>query len=242
MLVEFHVRHAQLETLGRPVVAAINGAALGGGLEIALACHHRVALDVQGQRDRPARGHPGAAARRRRRRADRADVRHPEGADGEPAAGPAAQARRRPGRRPGRRARRHPGGDARGRAGLDQGKPAGEAAVGCPRLQDPRRHPEQPDVRGHPAGVPGQPAQADQGRPDARAAPHHVRGGRGLPGRHRQRPGHRGRVLRQPRDRPGQQEHDQAFFFDLSTSPGRFAAGRSTRSTRPRRSSYSAPG
>lgn len=34
----------RLEKLGRPVVAAINGAALGGGLEIALACHHRVAL------------------------------------------------------------------------------------------------------------------------------------------------------------------------------------------------------
>ncbi|MGW2282430.1 3-hydroxyacyl-CoA dehydrogenase NAD-binding domain-containing protein [Streptomyces sp. NPDC001770] len=35
-----------LETLGKPVVAAINGAALGGGYEIALACHHRVVLDV----------------------------------------------------------------------------------------------------------------------------------------------------------------------------------------------------
>jgi 3-hydroxyacyl-CoA dehydrogenase / enoyl-CoA hydratase / 3-hydroxybutyryl-CoA epimerase len=34
-----------LEVLGKPVVAALNGAALGGGLEIALACHHRVALD-----------------------------------------------------------------------------------------------------------------------------------------------------------------------------------------------------
>lgn len=34
-----------LETLGKPVVAAINGAALGGGYEIALACHHRVVLD-----------------------------------------------------------------------------------------------------------------------------------------------------------------------------------------------------
>ncbi|MFL6161662.1 MAG: 3-hydroxyacyl-CoA dehydrogenase NAD-binding domain-containing protein [Jatrophihabitantaceae bacterium] len=35
----------RLETLGRPVVAALNGSALGGGLEIALACHHRIALD-----------------------------------------------------------------------------------------------------------------------------------------------------------------------------------------------------
>jgi 3-hydroxyacyl-CoA dehydrogenase/enoyl-CoA hydratase/3-hydroxybutyryl-CoA epimerase len=35
----------RLETLGKPVVAAINGAALGGGLEICLATHHRVAVD-----------------------------------------------------------------------------------------------------------------------------------------------------------------------------------------------------
>ena len=35
----------KLETLGVPVVAAINGSALGGGLEIALACHYRVALE-----------------------------------------------------------------------------------------------------------------------------------------------------------------------------------------------------
>ncbi|HEY2603564.1 MAG TPA: 3-hydroxyacyl-CoA dehydrogenase NAD-binding domain-containing protein [Thermoleophilaceae bacterium] len=35
----------RLETLGKPVVAAINGAALGGGLEIALAAHQRVVLD-----------------------------------------------------------------------------------------------------------------------------------------------------------------------------------------------------
>ncbi|MBV9537146.1 MAG: enoyl-CoA hydratase/isomerase family protein [Solirubrobacterales bacterium] len=35
----------RLESLGVPVVAAINGAALGGGLEICLACHYRVIVD-----------------------------------------------------------------------------------------------------------------------------------------------------------------------------------------------------
>ncbi|MFH9127089.1 3-hydroxyacyl-CoA dehydrogenase NAD-binding domain-containing protein [Streptomyces griseoaurantiacus] len=40
----------RIETLGKPVVAALGGAALGGGYEIALACHHRVALDAPGSR------------------------------------------------------------------------------------------------------------------------------------------------------------------------------------------------
>jgi 3-hydroxyacyl-CoA dehydrogenase/enoyl-CoA hydratase/3-hydroxybutyryl-CoA epimerase len=35
----------RLEKLPRPVVAAINGAALGGGFEITLACQHRILLD-----------------------------------------------------------------------------------------------------------------------------------------------------------------------------------------------------
>ncbi|MCU4672961.1 3-hydroxyacyl-CoA dehydrogenase NAD-binding domain-containing protein [Microbacterium fluvii] len=49
-----HIEHVKallrrIETLGTPVVATMNGTALGGGLEVALACHHRIAAsDARG--------------------------------------------------------------------------------------------------------------------------------------------------------------------------------------------------
>lgn len=42
-VIKGHLR--RLEKIKAPVVAAINGAALGGGLEICLACNHRIALN-----------------------------------------------------------------------------------------------------------------------------------------------------------------------------------------------------
>ena len=40
----FNATLARLEALDRPVVAALHGTVLGGGLELALACHYRVAV------------------------------------------------------------------------------------------------------------------------------------------------------------------------------------------------------
>ncbi|MEN9465553.1 MAG: hypothetical protein RL217_1734 [Pseudomonadota bacterium] len=40
-----HALMRQMEQGGKPIVAAMNGTALGGGMEVALACHYRIAAD-----------------------------------------------------------------------------------------------------------------------------------------------------------------------------------------------------
>jgi 3-hydroxyacyl-CoA dehydrogenase/enoyl-CoA hydratase/3-hydroxybutyryl-CoA epimerase len=44
-ILHLHAGLRSIETGGKPFVAAINGTALGGGLELCLACHYRIAID-----------------------------------------------------------------------------------------------------------------------------------------------------------------------------------------------------
>ena len=240
---EIKSQFRKLETLGRPVVAAMNGTALGGGLEIGLACHHRIGLDakgvVYGLPEVTLGLLPGAGGVVRITRMlgiqDGFMKVLAQGQRHKPAAALeigivdelAAVAR---------------GDDGRG-PGLDRREPRRGPALGPAGLPDPRRHPVHPEAGRGAAGVPGQPAQAAQGRPAAGAAEHPGRGRGGHPGRHRHRVPDRGPLLHRAGLRAGLEEHDQGVLLrpaahQLAAAPGRTG----TRAARRARSPCSAPG
>ena len=239
----------RLETLGKPVVAAINGAALGGGLEITLACHHRIVVDDAEGRARPARGHPRPAARRRRRHPHGPDVRHPVRADGRPAPGHRASSRRRPRRRASSTSWSQSRDDlVPGREEVDQGQPGRPGGrlepVGPRRLQDPRRHARPaPSLA---AFLPAFPAMLRKQTKGARlpGAPRdHGRGHRGRAGRLRHRQPDRVALPRRADHRVEQQEHDPGVLLRPLRDQLRAAASRGRAEVHaPPRSACSAPG
>ena len=239
----------RLETLGEPVVAAINGAALGGGLEIALACHHRIAVDdPQGTRSAcprsPSACCPAAAA-------SPASVRML----GIQTAlmdvllqGTALQAGRRPRRRASSTSSSPPATSCVPAAKAWIARPPGrrrrrDAAVGPRRLQDARRHPVAP--RRWPRSCRRSRRKLrkqTQGRRLPGAAGDHVRGRRGRPGRLRRPPRGSSRATSTKLVvGPERQEHDPGVLLRPAGDQLRLAASRGRRAVqghqgrRPRR-------
>ena len=193
-----------LETLGKPVVAAINGAALGGGLEIALA----------------------APPPHRRRRQGRS-IGLPEVTLGLlPGGGGVTRTVRMFGIQKAfmemlSQGTRFKPAKAKEIGLVDEVLPTVEELVPAAKAwikANPEAHtqpwdakgykmpggtPSQPGAGGHPAVVPGAAEEAAQGCADARAAGHPGRGRRGRAGRLRHRQPHREPLLHPAGHRPG---------------------------------------
>ena len=203
-----------LETFGKPVVAAINGAALGGGLEIALACHHRIAADVKGL-----------------------VVGFPEVTLGLlPGGGGVTRTVRMFGIQNAfmnvlSQGTRFKPAQAKEIGLVDEVLPTVEELVPAAKAwikANPDAHTQPWDAKGYkmpggtpaarrpggdPAVVPGAAAQAAQGCADARAAGHPGRRGRGRAGGLRHRQPHREPLLHPAGHRPGRQEHDPGVLL-----------------------------
>ena len=223
----------KLEKLEKPVVAAINGAALGGGLEIALACHHRIAADVKGSQiglpEVTLGLLPGGGGVTRTVRMFGIQKAFMEilsqGTRFKPAkAKDTGLVDELVCQRRGTGARRQ---------GVDQGQPRrAHAALGPQGLQDARRYA---------VAAPAWPAscrrsrrccEAAQGRADACSASDHGRRGRGCAGRLRHGQPHREPLLHPARHRPGRQEHDPGVLLRpavASTPAGRGPTGSARR-------------
>ena len=165
-------------------------------------------------------GHPhGTDARA----AGRVDERAAAGSADEAGAG----ARDRPARPAGRQPRRPRPGRAGVGARARRRRRGGHPAVGRRGLPDARRHAGDARARAVPAGVPGQPPQADQGRALHRAAGDHGRGDRGCPGRRRHRAADRVPLPGRPGLPPAVQGHDPGVLLrPAGDHRRRLAAGR----------------
>ncbi len=244
MIREGKAQLRRLETLGKPVVAAINGAALGGGPGDRLASHHRIAVDDPKASDRLPRGPARPAAGRRRRRAHGAHARHRRRADGAAAAGPAAA----------------PGAGARSSGIVDELVATREELVPAAKAwiaANPRGRVQPWDVKGYkiPGGTPSNPKLA----PNLPAFPANLR--KQLKGANYPAPHHimaaavegaqvdfdtaieiEGRYFVDLAHRPGRQEHDPGVLLRPAAGQRRPRPAGGHRAVHaPRRSSCSAP-